>query len=98
MTINQRFSVNENNKVIDSLAPANTFQRYASYKSEDDMHLREDVVFRRLSCLVDDLIVNTNPMAKLPTDEDYQPFCEERHAISGALYQAIEASHHTLDV
>ena len=53
----------------------------------------------RLADLVENLIVNRNPVAMLPNRETYQPVPEERHSISWALYKAIKASHlNTLDV
>jgi len=99
MTITQRFSVNENDEVIDSLAPRYTLKRFFMYKPKDEKHLREDVVFRRLSCLVSDLIVSTNPIVTGPNGKEYHPYCEESFSISRALYGAIDASHlNTLDV
>jgi hypothetical protein len=45
------------------------------------------------------LIINTKLTEKLPDGREYQPYCEESHSISSALYDAIQASHlNTLDV
>ena len=66
---------------------------------DDEIHLREQVLWRRLDNLVRALIINTNPTEKLPTGEEYQPFCEESRSISLALHQLIKASRlNTLDV
>lgn len=63
------------------------------------MHLREQVLWSRLDDLVGELIININPIEKLPNGEGYQPNCEEQHSIFWALYHAIKASHlNTLDV
>ena len=60
---------------------------------KDDGYLRERVLWRRLSVLVDALIININPMKKLPNGEEYQPHCEEEHSIWWASCKMIEASH-----
>ena len=61
-------------------------------------HLREQVLWSRLDDLVSDLIINTNPMERLPDGHEYQPNCEEAHSVFWALYRAIQASHlNTLD-
>jgi hypothetical protein len=63
------------------------------------VHLREQVLWSRLDDLVGELIININPIEKLPNGEGYQPNCEEQHSIFWALYHAIKASHlNTLDV
>jgi hypothetical protein len=102
MTINLRFFVRkEDNCIIDRLSPAAKYLvRYCWEDApEDDMHLREQVLWSRLDDLVGELTINTNPMKKLPNGEEYQPNCEEQHSIFWALYHAIRASHlNTLDV
>jgi hypothetical protein len=99
MTINHRFFLKrEDHSIIDKLNPT-----YAVYGFQDDpddeVYLREQVLWNRLDHLVDDLIVNNNPIAKLPTGEEYQPHCEKSHSISWSVYRAIEASYlNRLDV
>jgi hypothetical protein len=100
--MHRRFSVNEDEHIIDMLNPANAGSSY-SYDlpgaRDDEMFLREQVLSHRLIHLVDDLIINTNPMKELPTGEMYQPSCEERSSIWCAIVDVIRASHlNTLDV
>jgi len=98
MTTTQTFSFNENGYIIDRLSPAAP-PIYCHEGDQDDMHLRERVLWIRLADLVEDLITNTNPIEKLPDGREYQPWRGERHSISWALYNAITASHlNTLDV
>jgi hypothetical protein len=100
MTTNQRFSLTEDRHVIDRLNPRNNRKAWCHEGDrEDDIRLRERLLWNRLADLVESLIVNRNPVAMLPNGETYQPFFEERHSISWALYNAIKASHlNTLDV
>jgi hypothetical protein len=99
MTINHRFFLKrEEHRIIDKLNPT-----YAVYGFQDDpddeMYLRERVLWKRLDHLVGALMVNNNPIARLPTGEEFQPHCEENHSISWSVYKAIKASHlNTLDV
>jgi hypothetical protein len=98
--MNHRFSVNEDGHIIDVLNPANDGSgHYFDDDPKDEMHLRECVLRRRMSHLVDDLIINNDPMEDLPTGDKYQPYCEVRHPIWRAIFKAIRASHlNTLDV
>jgi hypothetical protein len=101
MTTNQRFSFNEDRCIIDRLNPAAKYlERYCwEGAPEDDLHLREQVLWSRLDDLVGELIINLNPIEKLPDGKEYQPNCEERRSIFGALYHAVKASHlNTLDI
>jgi hypothetical protein len=96
----QRFSLEEKGQIADRLNPAsNGSGHYFEGDPVDDMHLRECVLRRRLSHLIDGLIVNNNPMKKFSTGETYQPHCEESFSVWWAIFQAIKASHlNTLDV
>jgi hypothetical protein len=98
--MNHRFSVNEDGHIFDVLNPANDGRgHYFDDDPKDEMHLRECVLRRRMSHLVDDLIINNNPTEDLPTGDKYQPYCEVRHTIWWAIFMAIRASHlNTLDV
>jgi hypothetical protein len=101
MTTNQRFSFNEDRYIIDKLNPAAKYlERYCwEGAPEDDLHLREQVLWSRLDYLVGELIINLNPIEKLPDGKEYQPNCEEQHSIFWALYHAVKASHlNTLDI
>ena len=98
MTANQRFCLNEDRYIIDSLNPAKHAECYcAQHELTDDMHLREQVLHSRLFHLVTDL--NTNQMPRLPDDREYRPSLQKNQSIAFALYYAIWASHlATLDV
>ena len=100
MTANQRFSLTDDRHIIDRLNPRNDRKAWCHEGGqEDDIGLRERLLWIRLADLVENLIVNRNPVAMLPNGETYQPVPEERHSISWALYKAIKASHlNTLDV
>jgi hypothetical protein len=95
MSTNQRFILNEKCHVTDILNPANSV--HAHYNDdgapEDDRHLRECVLRKRLSDLLDMLIINLRPMAKLPDAQEYQTFNEECSAIEWAVFHVIKASH-----
>jgi hypothetical protein len=98
MTTNRRFSLTEDGYLIDRLNPRNN-NKYSCEGNEDDRRLRERVLWCHLADLVQSLIVNRNPMKKLPNGETYRPRNEEVHSISWAIYKAIKASHlNTLDV
>jgi hypothetical protein len=98
--MNHRFSVNEDGHIIDALNPANDGGRhYYDDDPNDERHLRERVLWRRVSNLVADLIINNNPMKEDPAGHKYQPYCEESGSISPAIFNTIRASHlNTLDV
>jgi hypothetical protein len=101
MTFDRRFAVNEDGYIIDKLNPANTTKgQWFEGDPDDDMHLREKVLWARLGILFDDLIINKNAMERFaPTGEEYQPHCQERFPIFWASFKAIQASHlNTLDV
>ena len=101
MNTKQRFCLIGDSHIIDRLdQSAKHIECYCPEgHPDDDMHLREQVLWSRLDDLVGALILNTNPMEKLPTGEEYQPFCGERHSISWILYNLIKASHlNRLDV
>ena len=101
MSANQRFFLREDRYIVDRLNPLVKHIEYYWMEGEpkDDAYLRERVLWRRLSVLVDALIININPMKKLPNGEEYQPHCEEEHSICWTLCKMIEASHlNTLDV
>jgi hypothetical protein len=100
MTTNQRFCLHEDHYIIDTLNLAKPVKCHCHEGDpKDDMHLRERVLWIRLAGLVKDLIINTKLTEKLPDGQEYQPYCEESHSISSALYDAIQASHlNTLDV
>jgi hypothetical protein len=98
--VNERFSLREHDYIIDKLNPNNNGSgHHFDWDPNDDMHLRECVLRRRLSDLVHDLIINNNPICKLPNGEEYQPRCEEGSSFWWVLFQAIQLSHlHTLPI
>jgi hypothetical protein len=95
MKTNQRFVLNEKCDVTDMLNPPNSVSGHYNNDGApvDDRHLRERILRKRLSDLLDRLIINLQPMQKLPSGEEYQPFNEEGHAIWWAVFLTITASH-----
>ena len=75
MSTNQRFVLNEKRDVTDMLNPANSVSGHYNDDGapEDDRHLRERVLRKRLSDLVDKLIINLRPMQKDPEGRDINP-------------------------
>lgn len=102
MTTNHRFYLNEDNRIIDKLNPANNekaewYEELGYPKNEESF--RELLLWRRLGELLPNLILNTNPIKKSHDSEEYQPPCEERSSIWCALHKTILASHlNMLDV
>ena len=95
MSTNQRFVLNEKCDVTDMLNPANSVSGHYNYDGapEDDRYLRERVLRKRLSDLVDKLIINLRPTQKDLEGREYQPHNEECFAIWWAVFNAIKASH-----
>jgi hypothetical protein len=111
MTTNQRFYLNEDRDIIDRLNPTAKYRVLYCWEGapEDDMHLREQVLWRRLYDLVVDLIFNRDPRKEPPIDdfvamttkesEEWERNYKARDSISETLFDAIIASHlNTLDV
>ena len=99
MTINQRFSINEDRNVIDRLTSKVSKARCHEGDPEHDAYLRERMLWDCLAELTERLIVNTAPLERSPDGQLYQPVCEESHSICVALYITIRASHlNTLEV
>jgi hypothetical protein len=96
MQTNHRFFFKDNDHIVDELNPIH--EAYG-FQDDDEMYLRERVLCSRLHDLVDSLILNNNPMARLLNGEEFQPHCKESRSISWSLYKAIKASHlNTFDV
>jgi hypothetical protein len=93
MNANQRFVLNENSDVIDMLNPANRVSGHDKNAPEDDRHLRERVLRKRLSDFTEKLIINLRPTQKDWLGEEHQPFNKECFAIWWAVFLAIKASH-----
>jgi hypothetical protein len=73
-----RFSVNEDGHTIDVLNPANDCSgHYFDDDPNNEMHLRERVLWHRVRHLVHDLIINNNPMEEHPAGHKNQPYCED---------------------
>jgi hypothetical protein len=66
----QRFFVDQDHHIIDKLNPTAKFVWSRPEKPRDEMDLREAVLWRRLSELVGDLIINTNPMERSATERN----------------------------
>jgi hypothetical protein len=102
MIINRRFFLDEDDRIIDNLNPANN-QKAKWFEQpgypKDEKCFRELLLWRRIGDLLPNLIINTNPMEKSPNGEEYQPRCEEMRSIWVALDRVIVASHlNTLNV
>ena len=98
MTKDQRFSVDRDRYVVDHLNPDNITRGYCREDTSDEMYLRARALMARLWVLVDNFIINTNPMVKDPSGKEYQPFNESAHSVWCALLASIDASHlNTLD-
>jgi hypothetical protein len=69
MNANQRFCLNENRHITDRLNPSVDFS-WPEELADDELHLREHILWRRLADLVNALIINTNPVEKLPNGEE----------------------------
>ena len=95
MTTNQRFVLNEKCHVTDMLNPANSVSDHYIDEGapEDDKHLRERVLRKRLSDLIDKLIINLRPVQMNLEGRGYHPLNEECSAISWAVFGTIKASH-----
>jgi hypothetical protein len=100
MNKNQRFSLDQDRKIIDGSNSANNGKCWCpAGMPEDDMHLREQLLFSRLQDLVGRLIINRNSLDVLPNAETFDPVFQERHSIIWALYNVIKTSHlNTFDV
>ena len=96
-----RFYLNEDNRVMDALNPANNekaewFEEYDHQRNEQ--RFRELLLWRHLGTLVHDLIINTN-QKESHNGGEYQPVCQEANTIWCALHTTIIASLlNTLDV
>jgi hypothetical protein len=97
---NVRFYLDADNRIVDQLNTADGTECVYSEQDgpADEIYLRNRLFRLRLSRLVDDLIINTNPMKRLPNGEEYKPFNDEAHSLWVALFNVIEATHlHKLD-
>jgi hypothetical protein len=93
MSVNCRFTLDENCKVIDAVNVANSGKAYYHEGDpEDDKHLREGVLMNRLSGLVGKLII-LRPRQKLPSGDEYGPYNEESYSVWMALFYTIRASY-----
>jgi hypothetical protein len=94
MSVNCRFTLDEQRNVIDAVNVANSGKGYCHVDApEDDTHLRERVLMVRLGEPTDKLIINLRPMQKTWSGgEAFKPFNEESHAIYEAMLHTIWAS------
>src|SRR5262245_52377199 len=89
-----RFVVNEQGYIIDTLNPTNNpYCRHEREELEDEKCLRERLFKKRLRVLIGKLIVNRRPMEKSPAGHSYQPYNEEAIRICNAIESAVHASH-----
>jgi hypothetical protein len=97
MTTNQRFVLDENRAVIDTLNPSSRKSYCHEGAPQDQAYLRERVLLVRLADLVNDLI-NLQPEETDWRGKKYKPYNNEGHSIWLAIYEAIWASQlNTLD-
>jgi hypothetical protein len=99
MFTSQRFFIDQDDYITDTLNPTAKYQWPFAVKPNDEMELREHVLQCRLWELVSDLIINTNPMKRSQNGEDDQSCRDERNSLSRAVWHAIRASRlNTLDI
>jgi hypothetical protein len=86
----QRFSVSEDDYIIDRLNPANN-GKAVPFEDQpfDDIHLRRAMLQHHLHGPISDLIISTNPIEKLRNADPWR----ERTSIWMVLLSTIEASH-----
>jgi hypothetical protein len=91
MTTIQRFVLDDEHDVIDTLNPAGP----KGYYPEDEInqiHMRETILFKRIFAPVDDLIINLQPEQTAPDGTKYKLLNKEADAIGWAIHEAILAS------
>jgi hypothetical protein len=98
MTSNCRFVLNGNRFIVDTLNDALNSTNDWHYwlresELEDEKHLRERVLLRRLHDPINKLITNHRPVKKLFMGEEYQPPNEAADDIQWAIFHAIRAAH-----
>ena len=101
MTIVQRFYLNEHDRVIDKLSTIDNTEVvwWDTDAPKGETCLRECVLGRRLSCLVNDLIVDSATTKTYSTAKDGQALTSERYSLWSTLRSAIGASHlNTIDI
>jgi len=97
-----RFYLNEDNRIMDALNPANNekadwWEDYGYPRNEQCF--RELLLWRHLGELLPNLMINTNRIKVFYGGVEYQPPCEETVPMWSALHATIKASHlNTLDV
>jgi hypothetical protein len=92
MAIHQRFVLDEDRYVIDSLNPGGQKGCHHEGSPENQSCLRERVLMARLGKLVGDLIINLQPENEDAGGNKYKPFNIERHSIWWAICVAIRSS------
>lgn len=92
MTASQRFVIDENCHVIDKLNSSGPRGYWQEDEPEDEIHLREKILWERLIKPVDDLIINLQPEKTLRDGTTYRPHNNEADALGRAIYEAILAS------
>jgi len=87
MTTLKRFILDDKLNVLDTLNPTEPMGFLLHGEPQDEIHLREIILWQRLIKPVDDLIINLQPEE---TDSwGNKPYNEEAHAIRGAIHRAI---------
>ena len=77
---------------IDKLNSSGPRGYWQEDESEDEIHLREEILWQRLIKPVDDLIINLQPEETHPDGTTYRLPNDEAHSLGWAIYQAILAS------
>jgi hypothetical protein len=89
---NQRFLLDPVGHVIDTYNSNAKVHHYAVYDTSEKS-LRESVVIRRVSQLVDKLLVNNQPLVEGPGGKPYQPANPENFSLAVTIFHAVKASH-----
>src|SRR5215471_5115965 len=94
MSINCRFTLDEEHYVIDAVNFANSGKVCCYEGPEDDKHLRECILEMHLSKMIDKLINNSRPVQKpfAPRNVSFTVW-KESFEIKWAMRDTIKASH-----
>lgn len=92
MTTIQRFILDEERRIIDTLHPANPRGFLLDGEPKGEIHLREKIFWSSLFDPVNDLITNLRPERAAWDGTKYKPYNKEAHGIWRVIYKAIRAS------
>ncbi len=92
MTTIHRFILDDERNVVDILNPTGPKGYWHEGEFEDEINLREKILWQRLIEPVDDLIINLQSDQMRPDGTKIKPFNKEASAISNVIYNTIRAS------